>query len=96
MTKLTVPDPVAETFAALHEEVVVYNEEGLPLGFFRPAISTDPKDYDLARSRISDAELERRAAERAGGITTAELLAKLAVIPLKSPESSSAKGDVSP
>ncbi|HUE73563.1 MAG TPA: hypothetical protein VMP01_21985 [Pirellulaceae bacterium] len=82
MVKVTVGGELAETFAGVGNEVLVCNEQGTTLGFFRPAISSDPKDYEWARSRMDVEELRRRAADPGPCITTAELMAKLEAIPL--------------
>jgi hypothetical protein len=83
MVKVTVGGELAETFAGVGSEVLVCNEQGMALGFFRPAISQDRRDYERVWQQISVEEMRRRAQEK-GGITTAELMAKLAKIPLKS------------
>ena len=82
MTRVMITGPMAETFSQVQGEVVVCNQAGTPLGYFRSAISNDPKDYERARSRMDVEELQRRAANPGPCITTAELMAKLEASPL--------------
>lgn len=79
MDKFTLPGDLAGQFAEFPGPVEICDDAGFTLGYFQPALKTEPPEsphYALLEAQFSPEELERRRQET-GGISTAELLAKL-------------------
>jgi hypothetical protein len=76
MTKVVLPSSVASDLFACTTRTPLCDEDGVVIGFFEPAISHDKELYDWLAKEVTTEELEE-AARDGGGITTAELFAKL-------------------
>jgi hypothetical protein len=76
MTKLIADDQLGPSLRRLNEAVEVCDEQGKTLGHFLPKEQYFRWLYDMAKSEISDEELERRMQEP-GGSTLAEIWEQL-------------------
>ena len=76
MTRVVLPSGLASSLVECHARTPLYDEQGLVVGFFEPAISRDKELYEWLAKEVTTVELEE-ADREGGGITTAELFAKL-------------------
>lgn len=74
MTKIVVENAIRSRLLGLETELELCDEAGVTLGYFVPRATK--QDYEWARKRIEDDDLERARREPIGK-TTAEVLAGL-------------------
>ena len=79
MTSVVLPRDLASNLFACKSRTPLCNQDGMVIGFFEPAISTDKELYQWLAKEVTTKELDDAARDK-GNATTSEVLARLHVL----------------